>query len=106
MTNKTKIVNGKLVVPNYPVIPFIEGDGIGKDISGLGMPGCQHYLMSLFKKWFRTSSFFKISHLCLLKGVIPNSKLFPKELGLLEQLIYVKCSLEQLIYVYIYTHKC
>ncbi|WP_297097261.1 NADP-dependent isocitrate dehydrogenase [uncultured Draconibacterium sp.] len=33
MTEKTKIVNGKLVVPNYPVIPFIEGDGIGKDIS-------------------------------------------------------------------------
>nr|WP_319269101.1 NADP-dependent isocitrate dehydrogenase [uncultured Draconibacterium sp.] len=34
MTEKTKIVNGKLVVPNYPTIPFIEGDGIGKDISG------------------------------------------------------------------------
>ena len=33
MTEKTKIVNGKLVVPDYPVIPFIEGDGIGKDIS-------------------------------------------------------------------------
>ncbi|WP_321346318.1 NADP-dependent isocitrate dehydrogenase [uncultured Draconibacterium sp.] len=33
MTEKTKIVNGKLVVPNYPIIPFIEGDGIGKDIS-------------------------------------------------------------------------
>ena len=34
MTEKTKIVNGKLVVPNYPTIPFIEGDGIGKDITG------------------------------------------------------------------------
>ncbi len=34
MTEKTKIVNGKLQVPNKPVIPFIEGDGIGKDISG------------------------------------------------------------------------
>ncbi|MDB4584594.1 NADP-dependent isocitrate dehydrogenase [Draconibacterium sp.] len=34
MTNKTKIVNGKLEVPDHPVIPFIEGDGIGKDISG------------------------------------------------------------------------
>ncbi len=34
MTNKTKIVNGKLEVPNQPIIPFIEGDGIGKDISG------------------------------------------------------------------------
>lgn len=33
MTNKTKIVNGQLQVPNQPVIPFIEGDGIGKDIS-------------------------------------------------------------------------
>jgi len=30
----TKIVseNGKLIVPNYPIIPFIEGDGIGVDI--------------------------------------------------------------------------
>jgi isocitrate dehydrogenase len=24
--------NGKLVVPNNPTIPFIEGDGIGSDI--------------------------------------------------------------------------
>jgi isocitrate dehydrogenase len=23
---------GKLNVPNYPIIPFIEGDGIGSDI--------------------------------------------------------------------------
>jgi len=34
MTNKTKIVNGNLQVPDQPVIPFIEGDGIGKDITG------------------------------------------------------------------------
>jgi len=33
MTNKTKIVDGQLQVPHQPVIPFIEGDGIGKDIS-------------------------------------------------------------------------
>jgi isocitrate dehydrogenase len=24
--------NGKLNVPNHPIIPFIEGDGIGPDI--------------------------------------------------------------------------
>src|SRR3989339_447279 len=29
---KVKIENGKLVVPNEPIIPFIEGDGIGPDI--------------------------------------------------------------------------
>jgi len=29
---KITISNGKLVVPNDPVIPFIEGDGIGPDI--------------------------------------------------------------------------
>ena len=33
MTNKTRIENGKLVVPDQPIIPYIEGDGIGKDIS-------------------------------------------------------------------------
>ena len=27
------VENGKLVVPNRPIIPFIEGDGIGRDIS-------------------------------------------------------------------------
>lgn len=32
MAEKIKIVNGKLVVPDFPVIPFIEGDGIGRDI--------------------------------------------------------------------------
>ena len=25
--------HGKIVVPNHPVIPYIEGDGIGKDIT-------------------------------------------------------------------------
>ncbi|NND08529.1 MAG: NADP-dependent isocitrate dehydrogenase [Saprospiraceae bacterium] len=30
--SKITIENGKLNVPNYPVIPFIEGDGIGPDI--------------------------------------------------------------------------
>lgn len=29
---KIKIVNGKLVVPENPIIPFIEGDGTGPDI--------------------------------------------------------------------------
>ena len=29
---KIKMDNGKLVVPNDPIIPFIEGDGIGSDI--------------------------------------------------------------------------
>jgi isocitrate dehydrogenase len=29
---KIKLVNGKLVVPDNPIIPFIEGDGTGPDI--------------------------------------------------------------------------
>ncbi|MHA1232743.1 MAG: isocitrate dehydrogenase (NADP(+)) [Candidatus Helarchaeota archaeon] len=29
---KIQIINDKLAVPDYPIIPFIEGDGIGKDI--------------------------------------------------------------------------
>jgi len=33
MNNKITILNGKLQVPNYVTIPFIEGDGIGKDIT-------------------------------------------------------------------------
>ena len=33
MIHKTKIENGQLVVPDRPTIPFIEGDGIGKDIT-------------------------------------------------------------------------
>ena len=33
MTDTTEIINGQLQVPNNPVIPFIEGDGIGKDIT-------------------------------------------------------------------------
>lgn len=32
MSNSITISNGKLSVPNNPVIPFIEGDGIGVDI--------------------------------------------------------------------------
>ena len=30
--SKISFVNGKLHVPNKPIIPFIEGDGIGPDI--------------------------------------------------------------------------
>jgi isocitrate dehydrogenase len=30
--NKVSIANGKLIVPNDPIIPYIEGDGIGPDI--------------------------------------------------------------------------
>jgi isocitrate dehydrogenase len=33
MSNKITIENGKLKVPNHVIIPFIEGDGIGKDIT-------------------------------------------------------------------------
>src|SRR5512133_2516491 len=29
---KIRIINGKLIVPDNPVIPFIEGDGTGPDI--------------------------------------------------------------------------
>jgi len=32
MADKIKIENGKLIVPDYPTIPFIEGDGTGPDI--------------------------------------------------------------------------
>jgi len=32
MTDKIKITDGKLIVPDRPVIPFIEGDGTGPDI--------------------------------------------------------------------------
>ena len=30
--HKITIQNGKLIVPDNPVIPFIEGDGTGRDI--------------------------------------------------------------------------
>jgi isocitrate dehydrogenase len=33
MDDIIQLVNGKLVVPDTPIIPFIEGDGIGKDIT-------------------------------------------------------------------------
>ena len=32
MSEKIRISNGKLQVPDHPVIPFIEGDGTGPDI--------------------------------------------------------------------------
>jgi isocitrate dehydrogenase len=32
MAEKIKIENGKLIVPDYPIIPFIIGDGTGPDI--------------------------------------------------------------------------
>jgi isocitrate dehydrogenase len=34
MSQNIEFKNGELIVPDQPVIPFIEGDGIGKDITG------------------------------------------------------------------------
>lgn len=34
MAQTIEFTNGKLMVPHRPIIPFIEGDGIGKDITG------------------------------------------------------------------------
>ncbi len=31
--NKITVENNRLVVPDKPIIPFIEGDGIGPDIT-------------------------------------------------------------------------
>lgn len=33
MKDKIELKEGKLIIPDFPVIPFIEGDGIGKDIT-------------------------------------------------------------------------
>jgi isocitrate dehydrogenase len=33
MSQKIQFINNQLIVPDYPVIPYIEGDGIGKDIT-------------------------------------------------------------------------
>ena len=43
---KITLENGQLNVPDHPVIPFIEGDGIGPDI-GMHL---KWYLMQLLKK--------------------------------------------------------
>ena len=32
MGNPIQVQNGKFVIPNDPIIPFIEGDGVGRDI--------------------------------------------------------------------------
>ena len=34
MNQNITFKNGQLIVPDQPIIPFIEGDGIGKDITG------------------------------------------------------------------------
>ncbi len=37
MAEKISVENGKLIVPNEPIIPYIEGDGIGPDIMAASM---------------------------------------------------------------------
>src|ERR1700687_5731091 len=32
MGNPIQVQNGKFVIPDQPIIPFIEGDGVGRDI--------------------------------------------------------------------------
>ena len=35
---KIRVENGKLVVPDEPIIPYIEGDGVGPDIMNACLP--------------------------------------------------------------------
>ena len=37
MAEKIKMIDGKLAVPENPIIPFIEGDGTGPDITRAAM---------------------------------------------------------------------
>lgn len=48
MAEKITISNGKLNVPNNPVIPFIEGDGIGRDI----WPASQKVMDAAVEKYY------------------------------------------------------
>ncbi|MHC1592156.1 MAG: NADP-dependent isocitrate dehydrogenase, partial [Candidatus Helarchaeales archaeon] len=43
---KIQIKNGKLIVPDEPIIPYIEGDGIGPDI----MKACQRVVNAAIEK--------------------------------------------------------
>jgi len=49
MAQKIEFSNNKLLVPNKPAIPFIEGDGIGADI----MPPAQKVLDAAVEKVYR-----------------------------------------------------
>lgn len=51
MTDTISMQDGHLVVPDFPVIPFIEGDGIGKDI----MAPSQYVLDSAVSRSFGDS---------------------------------------------------
>ncbi len=46
MTEKILMKDGKLTVPSHPIIPYIEGDGIGKDI----WPAAQKVIDAAIKK--------------------------------------------------------
>ena len=46
MAEKIRIENGKLVVPDHPIVPFIEGDGTGVDI----WPAAQRVLDAAVEK--------------------------------------------------------
>ena len=32
MAEKIRLENGRLLIPDQPIIPYIEGDGVGQDI--------------------------------------------------------------------------
>ena len=50
MSNKMYMQDGKLVVPDHVVIPFIEGDGVGAEIT----PVCQKIVNLISDMyWFR-----------------------------------------------------
>lgn len=48
---KITIKNGELIVPNFPIIPFIQGDGIGPDI----MRACRRVVDAAIEKAYGSS---------------------------------------------------
>lgn len=62
---------GKLHVPSHPIIPFIEGDGIGVDIT----PVMRKVVMSLCKRLTKGRKRLRGMKSLLAKNASTNSKI-------------------------------
>ncbi len=65
MAEKILMREGRLIVPDCPVIPYIEGDGIGRDIWSVS----QKVIDAAVKKPIQVNVLFSGGRFCRRKGL-------------------------------------
>ena len=72
--SKVQMKDGRLIVPDCVTIPYIEGDGVGAEIT----PVCQNIVNEAGQSRIRRQTFHRMDgSACRRKSICPNRRMAP-----------------------------